>query len=102
PRARWFIGGRLNASVNCVDRQLTDGSKTKAAIIWEGEPGVEGNVGGETRVLTYQDLHREVNRAARALKALGIGKGDRVAIYMPMVPEIVVALLACARLGAPH
>src|SRR5919204_1425954 len=102
PWAKWFVGGQLNASVNCVDRHLTDGRKTKAALIWEGEPTVEGNVGGETRVLTYQDLYREVNRAAHALKRLGIKKGDRVAIYMPMVPELPVAMLACARLGAPH
>jgi acetyl-CoA synthetase len=95
PKAKWFIGGQLNASYNCVDRHLTDGRKTKAAIIWEGEPG-------EERVLTYQDLYREVNRAAHALRALGVKKGDRVAIYMPMVPEAAVAMLACARLGAPH
>jgi acetyl-CoA synthetase len=95
PWAKWFVGGQLNASYNCVDRHLTDGRKTKAAIIWEGEPG-------ETRVLTYQDLYREVNRAAHALRNLGVQKGDRVAIYMPMVPEAAVAMLACARLGAPH
>jgi acetyl-CoA synthetase len=95
PKAKWFIGGQLNAAYNCVDRHLTDGRKTKAAIIWEGEPG-------EERVLTYQDLYREVNRAAHALRALGVQKGDRVAIYMPMVPEAAVAMLACARLGAPH
>jgi len=95
PWAKWFVGGQLNASYNCVDRHLTDGRKTKAALIWEGEPG-------ETRVLTYQDLYREVNRAAHALRNLGVQKGDRVAIYMPMVPETAIAMLACARLGAPH
>ena len=95
PDAKWFIGGQLNAAYNCVDRHLTNGRKTKAAIIWEGEPG-------EERVLTYQDLYREVNRAAHAMRTLGLKKGDRVAIYMPMVPEAVIAMLACARLGAPH
>ncbi|MBM4418863.1 MAG: acetate--CoA ligase [Chloroflexi bacterium] len=102
PWAKWFIGGTLNASVNCVDRHLADGRRTRAAIIWEGEPSVPGNIGGEVRVLTYGDLHREVNRAAHALRDLGIAKGDRVAIYMPMVPEAVIAMLACARIGAPH
>jgi acetyl-CoA synthetase len=102
PKAQWFLGGQLNASVNCVDRHVKNGRRTKAAIIWEGEPAVEGEVGGETRVLTYQDLYREVNRAAHALRGLGVGKGDRVAIYMPMVPEAAIAMLACARLGAPH
>jgi acetyl-CoA synthetase len=96
PHAKWFLGGQLNASYNCVDRHLSNGRKTKAAIIWEGEPE------GEQRVLTYQDLYREVNRAAHAIRALGVNKGDRVAIYMPMVPETVIAMLACARLGAPH
>jgi len=102
PWAKWFIGGTLNASVNCVDRHLADGRRTRAAIIWEGEPSVPGNIGGEVRVLTYGDLHREVNRAAHALRDLGIAKGDRVAIYMPMVPEAIIAMLACARIGAPH
>jgi acetyl-CoA synthetase len=96
PHAKWFIGGLLNASYNCVDRHVANGRRTKAALIWEGEPD------GEQRVLTYQDLYREVNRAAHALRGLGIGKGDRVAIYMPMVPEAVIAMLACARIGAPH
>uniref|UniRef100_A0A7C1G167 Acetyl-coenzyme A synthetase n=1 Tax=Thermomicrobium roseum TaxID=500 RepID=A0A7C1G167_THERO len=95
PWVKWFVGGRLNASVNCVDRHLAAGRRTKAAIIWEGEPGDE-------RVLTYQDLYREVNRVALALRHLGIEKGDRVAIYLPMIPELPIAMLACARIGAPH
>ena len=94
-KARWFIGGQLNASYNCVDRHITTWRKNKAAIIWEGEPG-------DTRVLTYQDLYREVNHTAAMLRRLGVQKGDRVAIYMPMVPELSIALLACARIGAPH
>jgi len=95
PWVKWFVGGKLNASVNCVDRHLRAGRRTKAAIIWEGEPGDE-------RVLTYQDLYREVNRVALALRQLGIQKGDRVAIYLPMIPELPIAMLACARIGAPH
>lgn len=95
PWAKWFVGGTLNASYNCVDRHLKTWRRNKAAIIWEGEPG-------EQRVLTYRDLYREVNEAALALAALGVGKGDTVAIYLPMIPEAVVAMLACARLGAPH
>lgn len=95
PWVKWFVGGKLNASVNCVDRHLRAGLRTKAAIIWEGEPGDE-------RTLTYQDLYREVNRVALALKRLGIEKGDRVAIYLPMIPELPIAMLACARIGAPH
>lgn len=95
PFAQWFVGGELNISYNCVDRHLTTWRKNKAAIIWEGEPG-------DTRTLTYQQLHREVCKFTNALKKLGIEKGDRVAIYMPMVPELPVAMLACARLGATH
>ncbi|MBA3658347.1 MAG: acetate--CoA ligase [Gemmatimonadales bacterium] len=95
PHAKWFVGGKLNASVNCIDRHLDGPRRNKAAIIWEGEPG-------DRRVLTYWDLSREVNRCANALKALGIRRGDRVAIYMPMVPEAAVAMLACARIGAIH
>lgn len=95
PWVKWFVGGKLNASVNCVDRHVRAGRRTKAAIIWEGEPGDE-------RVLTYQDLYREVNRVALALRQLGIQKGDRVAIYLPMIPELPIAMLACARIGAPH
>jgi acetyl-CoA synthetase len=95
PHAQWFVGGKLNVSYNCLDRHLTDGRKNKAAIIWEGEPG-------DSRVLRYQDLHREVCKFANVLKGLGIRAGDRIAIYMPMVPELAIAMLACARIGAPH
>ncbi len=94
--ARWFVGGKLNASYNCVDRHLSTWRKNKAAIIWEGEPT------DESRVLTYADLYREVNQVAAMLRSQGLQKGDRVAIYMPMVPELAIALLACARIGAPH
>src|SRR5215212_9279979 len=94
PYAKWFVGGRLNASYNCLDRHLaTRGEKT--AIIWEGEPG-------EVRRITYRELHAEVSRFANGLKSLGVTTGDRVAIYMPLVPEAVVAMLACARIGAVH
>jgi acetyl-CoA synthetase len=95
PHAKWFVGGKLNASVNCLDRHLRSPRRNKAAIIWEGEPG-------ERRVLTYWELSREVSRCANALKRLGVRKGDRVAIYLPMVPEAAVAMLACARIGAVH
>ena len=95
PYAKWFVGGKLNVSYNCLDRHVATARKTKAAIIWEGEPG-------DARVLTYWDLYREVNRFAAALKRRGVKKGDRVTIYMPMVPELPIAMLACARIGAPH
>ncbi len=95
PFAQWFIGGQTNVSVNCVDRHLTSWRRNKAAIVWEGEPG-------DTRTLTYQELHFEVCRFANALKKLGLHKGDRVGIYMPMVPEAAVAMLACTRLGLTH
>lgn len=95
PFARWFVGGQLNASYNCVDRHCAGPRKDKAAIIWEGEPG-------DRRVLRYQDLQREVTRFAQVLKDLGIQKGDMVTLYMPMVPETTIAMLACARIGAPH
>ncbi|MGH9899244.1 MAG: acetate--CoA ligase [Pyrinomonadaceae bacterium] len=95
PHARWFVGGTTNVSYNCLDRHLTTPRKNKAAIIWEGEPG-------EVRTLTYQQLHREVCRFANVLKSLGIKKGDRVALYMPMTPELATAMLACSRIGAPH
>jgi acetyl-CoA synthetase len=95
PYAKWFVGGKLNASENCLDRHLEGWRRTKAALIWEGEPG-------DSRVLTYQDLHREVSRFAAALKKHGVQKGDIVTIYMPMIPETVIAMLACARIGAPH
>ena len=92
PFAKWFVGGQLNASYNCVDRHCQGPNKNKAALIWEGEPG-------ERRVLRYQDLLREVSRFANVLKSLGVKKGDVVAIYMPMIPELVIAALACARIG---
>jgi acetyl-CoA synthetase len=95
PHAKWFVGGRINASYNCLDRHIRAGQRNKAAIIWEGEPG-------DSRVLTYGDLYREVNLFASALKGLGVRKGDRVAIYMPMIPEAVIAMLSCARIGAIH
>jgi acetyl-CoA synthetase len=95
PHAKWFVGGKLNASSNCIDRHLSGPRRNKAAIIWEGEPG-------ERRVLTYWDLSREVGRCANALKRLGVQRGDRVAIYLPMVPEAAIAMLACARIGAVH
>jgi acetyl-CoA synthetase len=95
PHAKWFIGGKLNASVNCLDRHVRTATRNKVAILWEGEPG-------DRRAISYWELYREVNRFANALKALGVGKGDRVAIYMPMIPEVTVAMLACARIGAPH
>ncbi len=95
PFAKWFVGGTINASYNCLDRHLSGPRRNKAAIIWEGEPG-------DSRVLTYQMLADEVGRAANALKQLGVREGDRVAIYMPMVPEAAIAMLACARIGAIH
>ena len=95
PHARWFVDGKLNASANCIDRHLNGLRRNKAAIIWEGEPG-------DQRVLTYWDLAREVGRCANALKKLGIKRGDRVAIYLPMIPEAAIAMLACARIGAVH
>jgi acetyl-CoA synthetase len=95
PHAKWFLGGKLNASVNCLDRHINSATKNKVALLWEGEPG-------DRRAITYWELYREVNRFANVLKSLGVKRGDRVAIYMPMVPEVVVAMLACARIGAPH
>jgi acetyl-CoA synthetase len=95
PNAKWFVGGKLNVSYNCLDRHVTTARRTKAALIWEGEPG-------DTRTLTYWDLYREVNRFAAALKQHGVKRGDRVTIYMPMVPEAAIAMLACTRIGAPH
>jgi acetyl-CoA synthetase len=98
PFAKWFVGGKLNVSYNCLDRHLEGEHawrRNKAAIIWEGEPG-------DVRTLTYGQLHAEVCRFANALQALGVGKGDRVALYMPMIPELPIAMLACTRIGAPH
>jgi len=96
PHAKWFLGGKLNASVNCLDRHVRAGRGGRVALIWEGEPE------GEVRRITYAELHLEVNKFANVLKGLGIGRGDRVAIYLPMVPEVAVAMLACARIGAVH
>jgi len=95
PHAKWFVGGKLNVAYNCLDRHLTGPRRNKAALIWEGEPG-------DTRTYTYWDLHREVSKFANVLQGLGVEKGDRVAIYMPMIPEAAIAMLACARIGAPH
>jgi acetyl-CoA synthetase len=95
PHAKWFVGGKLNAAYNCLDRHLEGERRTKTALLWEGEPG-------DKLSYTYEELHREVGRAANALKDLGITKGDRVAIYLPMIPEAAVAMLACARIGAAH
>src|SRR5687768_11339756 len=95
PHAKWFVGGQINVSVNCIDRHIRTARRNKAAIIWEGEPG-------DRRVLTYFDLYRQVCAFANVLKSLGVKKGDRVALYMPLVPELAIAMLACARIGAPH
>ncbi|MCC6739497.1 MAG: acetate--CoA ligase [Planctomycetia bacterium] len=95
PFAKWYVEGQLNASDNCLDRHLETWRRNKAALIWEGEPG-------DTRVLTYADLHRETCRFANVLKGLGVRKGDRVTLYMPLVPELAIAMLACARIGAAH
>lgn len=96
PFAKWFVGGELNVAHNCVDRHVEAGNGDKVAYFWEGEPE------GDSRTITYADLQREVNKAANALTELGVTKGDRVAIYMPMIPELPIAMLACARLGAVH
>jgi acetyl-CoA synthetase len=95
PFAKWFVGGKINIADNCLDRHLSGPRRRKPAIIWEGEPG-------DKRVLTYEDLHREVCRFANALKKLGVKPGDRVGIYLPMIPEAAIAMLACARIGATH
>ena len=95
PHAKWFIGGTLNASVNCVDRHIRGPRRNKAAIVWEGEPG-------DRRTLTYFDLYRQVSQFANVMKSLGIKRGDRVAIYLPLIPELAIAMLACARIGAVH
>jgi acetyl-CoA synthetase len=95
PHARWFLGGKINASVNCVDRHVRTARRNKAALIWEGEPG-------DRRTLTYFDLYRQVSQFANVLKSLGVKRGDRVAIYLPLIPELAIAMLACARLGAAH
>ena len=95
PRAKWFVGGQLNVSANCLDRHIGTARRNKAALVWEGEPG-------DRRTLTYWDLYCEVRKFANVLKSLGVKKGDRVGIYLPMIPEAAVAMLACARIGAIH
>jgi len=95
PHAKWFVGGKLNISVNCLDRHVRGARRNKAALIWEGEPG-------DQRTLTYFDLYREVSAFANVLKSLGARKGDRIAIYLPLIPELAIAMLACARIGAIH
>ena len=95
PNAKWFMGGKLNVSANCLDRHIRTAKRNKAALVWEGEPG-------DKRTLTYWDLYREVNRFANVLKKFGVSKGDRVAIYLPMIPELPIAMLACTRIGAVH
>src|SRR3984885_13081683 len=95
PHAKWFLGGTLNVSVNCVDRHISSGRRNKAALIWEGEPG-------DRRTLTYWDLYVEVQKFANVLKRLGVARGDRVTIYMPLIPETAIAMLACTRIGAIH
>jgi acetyl-CoA synthetase len=95
PHAEWFTGGEINISYNCLDRHLTTWRRNKAALIWEGEPG-------DTRTLTYQQLHTEVCRFSNVLKKIGVTRGDRVALYMPLIPELAISMLACARIGATH
>jgi acetyl-CoA synthetase len=95
PHAQWFVGGKINASVNCLDRHVRGPRRNKAALIWEGEPG-------DRRTLTYFDLYRQVSAFGSVLKSLGVRKGDRVAIYLPLIPELAIAMLACARIGAVH
>ena len=96
PEVKWFINGKLNISANCLDRHLTNGRRNKAAIIWQGEPE------DDVRVFTYQMLHTEVCKAANMLKKLGVKRGDRVSVYLPMIPELAIILLACTRIGAVH
>src|SRR5512138_2571257 len=95
PHAKWFVDGTINASVNCVDRHVRGPRRNKAALIWEGEPG-------DRRTLTYFDLYRQVGQFANVLKSLGVKRGDRVALYLPLIPELAIAMLACARVGAAH
>jgi acetyl-CoA synthetase len=95
PHAKWFIGGKINVSANCVDRHIKTARRNKAALIWEGEPG-------DRRTLTYWDLYVDVQKCANMLKTLGVKRGDRVAIYMPLIPEVAIAMLACTRIGAAH
>jgi acetyl-CoA synthetase len=95
PFAKWFVGGKLNAAFNCLDRHLGTPVEDKVAFYWEGEPG-------DARTITYRELHAEVSRFANVLKGLGVRKGDRVTLYLPLIPELAIACLACARIGAPH
>src|SRR5688572_14281106 len=95
PHAKWFVGGTLNASVNCVDCHVRGPRRNKAALIWEGEPG-------DRRTLTYFDLYRQVSQFSNVLKSFGVKRGDRVALYLPLIPELAIAMLACARIGAVH
>ncbi|MFG0314447.1 MAG: AMP-binding protein, partial [Phycisphaerales bacterium] len=102
PDAKWFVGGKTNACYNCVDRQVERGHGDDVAIIWEGEPANESGVPEDVRRITYRELQTEVSKLANVLRNNGIGKGDVVTIYMGMVPELAIAMLACARIGAPH
>src|SRR6476619_654346 len=95
PHAKWFVGGTINASVNCLDRHVRGPRRNKAALVWEGEPG-------DRRTLTYFELYRQVATFANVLRSLGVRKGDRVAIYLPLIPELAISMLACARIGAVH
>jgi len=95
PDTQWFVGGKLNVSANCIDRHIRTSRRNKAALVWEGEPG-------DRRTLTYWDLYRQVSAFANVLKSLGVTKGDRVALYLPLIPELAIAMLACARIGAVH
>src|SRR5690349_15862405 len=95
PHAKWFVGGKLNVSYNCIDRHINGPLRNKAALVWEGEPG-------DRRTLTYWDLYVEVQKFANVMKNLGVKKGDRVAIYLPLIPEAAIAMLACTRIGAIH
>src|SRR3954465_217250 len=95
PDAKWFVNGQLNASANCLDRHVRTARRNKAAFIWEGEPG-------DRRTLTYFDLYRQVCQFANVLKSLGVAKGDRAALYLPLIPELAISMLACARIGAIH
>jgi acetyl-CoA synthetase len=95
PNAKWFVGGKLNASVNCLDRHVRGPRRNKAALVWEGEPG-------DRRTLTYWDLYRQVSAFGNVLKSFGVKRGDRVALYLPLIPELAIAMLACARIGAVH
>src|SRR5262249_49787883 len=95
PHSKWFVGGKINISVNCLDRRVGTKTRDKAAFLWEGEPG-------DQRKLTYGDVYVEVQKFANVLKSLGVKRGDRVSIYMPLIPEVAIAMLACTRIGAIH